>query len=97
MQTPTLGPSFFTPVSSLPTTALKTRWYMCVIVNLSALNYPDVVPEVWTHLSTHLLAGMSHEEKFQVVRMVREALVKSTGIVGAAKVCFECFEDHYGE
>ena len=90
--TPSLADDFFEPVQRLDTTSQKTRWYMCVIVNLSAMNYPDVVPAVWQHASEHFLSGLTHDEKFEATRKIREGLTKSTGIVGAAKVSRAIFK-----
>src|ERR1700712_4535303 len=86
MQTHQLGDDFFAQVESQPDRDAKTRWYMCVIVNLSSLNFPDLIPSVWKHLSEHLFPGLSHSQKFQIARKIREALTKSAGIVGLAKV-----------
>lgn len=86
--TPLLGDDFFEKVGHIPTTSDKVRWYMCVIVNLSAMNYPDLIPVVWRHLSDTLFPHMSHDERFHAARKIREGLIKSCGIVGAAKVAF---------
>ncbi|KIA75793.1 hypothetical protein HK57_00407 [Aspergillus ustus] len=79
-----LPTSFFDPVLSLsPQEGL--RWYTCVVVSLSSLNYPDVIPQVYEHLDTHLLSTLSHDDQFNAARKLREGLIKSTGIVGAAR------------
>lgn len=85
VETPILPASFFDTVLSLPSTSIRLRWYMCVIVTLSSLNYPDVIPQVYDHLDTHVLSSMSPEDRFVAVRQVREGLIKSTGIVGACR------------
>ncbi|KAL3475209.1 hypothetical protein BJX99DRAFT_230194 [Aspergillus californicus] len=82
--TPTLPASFWEPVPALPPTA-RLRWYMCVLVSLSSLNYPDVIPQVYAHADNHLLSALSPDDKFAAVRQLREALIKSTGIVGAGR------------
>lgn len=66
-------------------TEKRTRWYMCLIITLSSLNYPEVIPQVYEHFSITLLAELPAEERFGVVQKVREGLIKSTGIVGAAR------------
>ncbi|KAL2864088.1 uncharacterized protein BJX67DRAFT_390229 [Aspergillus lucknowensis] len=82
--TPALPTSFFDPVLSLPPQQ-RLRWYMCVVVSLSSLNYPDVIPQVYEHLDTHLFSTLSHDDRFTYARQLREGLIKSTGIVGAAR------------
>lgn len=85
VETPILPNSFFEPVSTLSTTSQRLRWYMCVLVALSSLNYPDVIPQVYEHLNANLLSPLSFDERFAVVRQIREGLIKSTGIAGAAR------------
>lgn len=58
---------------------------MCVIVGLSSLNYADVIPQAYTHISMNLLTSLSQDERFDAVQKVREGLTKSLGIVGAAR------------
>ncbi|KAJ5604592.1 hypothetical protein N7510_009746 [Penicillium lagena] len=83
--TPTLPASFWESVLALPSTSDRLRWYMCVLVTLSSLNYSDVVPQVYNHLDEHLLSTMSPEDRFAAAQRLREGLIKSTGIVGAAR------------
>jgi hypothetical protein len=56
-----------------------------VVVALSSLNFPDVIPQVYDHLEASLLSKLSPEDCFSYVRRLREGLIKSTGIVGAAR------------
>jgi hypothetical protein len=63
----------------------RLRWYMCVIVTLSSLGYPDVIPQVYGHLDKNLLASLSDGERFEAVQHIREGLIKSTGVVGAGR------------
>lgn len=85
-QPATLGDDFFAEVKNAhPEEAV--RWYMCVMVNLSSLNFPELIPAVWEHLRKHLLIGANHDEQFILARRMREALTKSCAIVGAARVC----------
>lgn len=85
VETPILPNSFFEQVSTLSATSQRLRWYMCVLVALSSLNYPDVIPQVYEHLDANLLSPLSFDERFAVVRQIREGLIKSTGIAGAAR------------
>lgn len=83
-ETPILTAAFFSPTASLPPPT-RLRWYMCVVVTLSSFNYPDVIPQVYAHLDSDLLSILSPEDRFSAVRKLREGLIKSTGIVGAAR------------
>jgi hypothetical protein len=85
VETPTLPASFWEPVFSLSSSSDRLRWYMCVVVALSSLNFPDVIPQVYGHLEANLLSKLSPEDCFSYVRRLREGLIKSTGIVGAAR------------
>ena len=64
----------------------RVKWYLAAIPLLSAINYPEDIPLIWTSLISHELESASHEEKLQTVRSIREALVKSCGIIGAPRV-----------
>ena len=85
VETPRIPDSFFAPVLAINDRNLKIRWYMCVIVNLSSLNYADVIPQVFSHLDTNLLSSLSDDQKYDAVQRIREGLVKSFGIAGAAR------------
>lgn len=63
----------------------RIGWYMCLIVTLSSLNYPEVIPQVYEHFNSTLISQLPPEERFEAVRKVREGLIKSVGIVGAAR------------
>lgn len=85
-ETPVLPPSFLQKVVDLSDTQERLRWYMCVMITLSSVNYPDVIPQVYAHLNEHLLSKLqSEEERKAAIGMIREGLIKSTGIVGAAR------------
>lgn len=59
---------------------------MCTIVSLSSLNYSDVIPQVYEHLDANLLSVLpSFEARKDAINRLREALIKSTGIVGAGR------------
>lgn len=83
-ETPTLPVAFFSPAASLPPPT-RLRWYMCVVVTLSSLNYPDVIPQVYAQLDSQLLSQLPPDDRFSAVRKLREGLIKSTGIAGAAR------------
>lgn len=81
-----LPTNFLREVEDLASPEEKLKWYTIVIVSLSSMNYPDGIPEVWSHLSSHYLPLIAPEERLLAARKIREALTKSLGIVGAAKV-----------
>ncbi|KAJ9608097.1 hypothetical protein H2200_007085 [Cladophialophora chaetospira] len=84
-------------------TPLRIRWYMCIIVSLSSLNYPEVIPQVYKHFDSTLLSQLDEKERFSAAQQVREGLIKSTGIVGAARTgnamrtLSECMPDEFRE
>ena len=84
-ETPVLPASFFEQVLALDNTAKRVRWYMCAIIGASSFNYPDVIPQIYRHFDTEVLSLLRPAERFAAVRKVREGLIKSTGIVGAAR------------
>lgn len=86
MTNPRLDDDFFEQVERLDIQAIKIRWYYCVIVNLGALNYPDLIPQVWDHCWQHVCQPLNHDERFKVAQKMREALIKACGIMGPAKV-----------
>lgn len=85
---PILPPSFFQEVEELKTTQEKFRWYTVLIVTLSSMNYPDEIPSVYRHFLSHYLPLIKESDRLLAARKIREALTKSVGIVGAAKVRF---------
>ena len=86
MDAPRLTGEFFAQVERIDGQDAKVRWYYCVIVNLGAMNYPEVIPQVWEHLWQHVCEPLEHDERFKVAQKVREALIKACGIMGPAKV-----------
>lgn len=76
----------FREVEELPTSAQKQRWYNVVIVALSSMNYPDAIPQVWEHFLSYYIPTLPQTKRLLAARIIREALTKSLGIVGAAKV-----------
>jgi hypothetical protein len=84
--TPSLPDEFFAQANKIDSQHGKVRWYYCVIVNLAAMNYSDVIPQVWEHLWNNVCERLGHEERFLVAQKVREALIKACAIMGPAKV-----------
>jgi hypothetical protein len=84
-QDPNIPPEFFKKVESVQDVDEKIRWYYCIFVNLAALNYPDLIPAVYAHMSEHVMSRLSHDEQFKAAQKCREAFIKGTGIQGAAK------------
>ncbi|POS77045.1 hypothetical protein DHEL01_v204562 [Diaporthe helianthi] len=84
-ETPVIEDSFFETIDALTSTEDKIRWYYCVIVNLAALNYPDLVPSVYDRFSKRVMSSLEHDAQFKAAQKLREALIKSCGIMGAAK------------
>ncbi|GAB7335033.1 hypothetical protein MBLNU13_g06892t1 [Cladosporium sp. NU13] len=86
IETPSLPHEFLNQVLQLEDVSHRVRWYMCAVVNLSSMGYPDVIPQVYEHLDVNLLSKLpSTQARKQVLSQVREALIKSTGIVGAGR------------
>ena len=86
IETPSLPREFLDQVLQLDDAGHRLRWYMCAVVNLSSMGYPDVIPQVYEHLDVNLLSELpSTQARKQVLNQVREALIKSTGIVGAGR------------
>lgn len=102
-ETPRLPSSLLQSSLGLGDTAKRIRWYMCVTVALSSLNYPDVIPQVYEHFSSNLLADLPPADRLAAVQKIREGLIKSTGIVGAARTgnairtLSNCIPDEYRE
>jgi hypothetical protein len=86
VDTPVLPDTFLKQVALLVTIEDKVRWYMCVCITLSSLNYPDVIPQVYGHLDKFLLSTLQDDDsRRQAINKIREGLIKSTGIVGAGR------------
>ncbi|KAH7030583.1 uncharacterized protein B0I36DRAFT_383559 [Microdochium trichocladiopsis] len=85
MAEPVLKPEFFRPVEMLTDKDAKIRWYYCIIVNLAGLNYPELIPSVYAHMSEHAMSGLGFDDQFKAVQKLREALIKGCGIMGPAK------------
>ena len=84
--TPTLPVSFFDKLPKTDNVKVYLRWYMCVLINLSSLGYPDVIPQVYKHLDETILSKLpDSESRKNAMSQVREGLIKSTGVVGAGR------------
>ncbi|KAI9150715.1 Peroxisomal protein 2 [Paramyrothecium foliicola] len=84
--TPILPEAFLQSVLDLCDTNDRLRWYMCVMITLSSVNYPDVIPQVYKHLDTHVLSKLQTDHsRARAISRIREGIIKSTGIVGAAR------------
>lgn len=82
----TLGKDFFNQVDQISNDDAKIRFYYCLICNVAALNYPDLVPEIFDDAWHRVLEHISEEQQFKAAQKMREALIKACGIQGAAKV-----------
>lgn len=81
-----LEDDFFKQVEDIASQKAKVRWYYCVIVNLGAMNYPEIIPQVWDHCWRHVCEPLGFDERFRIAQKMREALIKACGIMGPAKV-----------
>lgn len=68
----------------------RHAWYLVSGVTLSALNRPEEIRAVYRH-AIEKGAGSSdivpsHEERLEISRKMREALVKSSAVCGLPKV-----------
>lgn len=84
--TPKLGKQFFDQVLNLPTEEAKIRFYYCLVCTTGALNYPDIIPEIWCDAWERVLKDFGHDQQFAAAQKFREALIKACGIMGPAKV-----------
>jgi hypothetical protein len=85
-ETPTLPDTFFHALQDAKDLNERLRWYMCVMITLSSVNYPDVIPQVYAHLDINLLSKLDSENaRKSAIGRIREGIIKSTGIVGAAR------------
>ncbi len=80
---PTLDHAFVQQLAALGEPFPRLKWYIGAVVALSALNYPEEIGPLYTHLLEKYIAPGEHVEQ---TRKIKEALVKATGLHGAAKV-----------
>ncbi len=59
------------------------KWYITAIVAVAGMNYSELIPELY---KTLLAEYIPEDKHFSETRKLREALTKTCGIWGAAKV-----------
>lgn len=68
----------------------RHTWYFVSGVTLSALNRPEEISTVYKHAIERGVGSYdtvpSHDEKLEISRKMREALIKSAAICGLPKV-----------
>lgn len=73
-----------------PTLAPNT-WYIIAATTLTILNRPDEVARIYEHAITFgsrsTVSGTEYEEQLTILRRMREALIKTSAVVGVPKVC----------
>lgn len=81
-------PALLSAIRSSPRLPANT-WYMLAATALSTLNRPDEIPKVFSHALEHGGGAKdtkpSPDEQLQIARRTREALVKSSAIIGLPK------------
>lgn len=85
---PVVTPALLSAVRSYPRLP-QNSWYLLATTALSALNRPDQIPIVFNHAIEHGGGAKdtkpSQDEQLQIARRTREALVKSSAIIGLPK------------
>lgn len=79
---PTLDPEFYQRLVALGEPYPRFKWYITASVALSALNYPEEIGPLYTHLLDKYIAP---NDQANQTRKIKEALVKAAGLHGAAK------------
>lgn len=68
----------------------RHTWYFVSGVTLSALNRPEEIPAVYMHAIERGVGSTdtvpNHDERLEISRKMREALIKSAAICGLPKV-----------
>ena len=82
---PILDDAFVQELADLGAPYPRLRWYTTAIVALAAMNYPEEIGPLYTHLLEKFIPAGEHAEQ---TRKIRESLVMATGLHGAAKVYF---------
>jgi hypothetical protein len=87
---PILTADLMNSIREHPTLAPHT-WYIIAATTLTTLNRPDEVPRIYEHaitlVSRSIFSGTEHEEQLTILRRMREALIKTSAVVGVPKVC----------
>jgi hypothetical protein len=83
-----ITPGLLSAIRSTPRLPSNT-WYLLAATALSTLNRPDEIPKVFNHAIEHGGGAKdtkpSKDEQLQIARRTREALVKSSAIIGLPK------------
>ncbi|KFY23348.1 hypothetical protein V491_02585 [Pseudogymnoascus sp. VKM F-3775] len=79
---PKLSHDFIQQLAVQGETNTRFKWYITTIVALSSLNYPDEIGPLYTQL---LEKYIRQEDHYEETRKIKEALVKASGLHGAAK------------
>jgi hypothetical protein len=83
-----ITPGLLSAIRSYPRLPNNT-WYLLAATTLSTLNRPDEIPKVFQHAIQYGGGAKdtqpSHDEQLQIARRTREALVKSSAIIGLPK------------
>jgi hypothetical protein len=73
-------------------------WYIITVSVLTVLNCPDEVPKVYEHAlkfgPSETASTPEHEEQLHISRRIREALIKTSAVVGVPKVCMLYCQRH---
>ena len=81
-------PALLSTIRSYPRLPHNT-WYLLAATALSTLNRPDEIPKVFNHAIEYGGGAKdtkpSQDEQLQIARRTREALVKSSAIIGLPK------------
>ncbi len=89
MPLPIMTEAFVSAIRTNPQLPRRS-WYFIIGVTLSALNRPGEIPGVYTHAiekgMDEIPSPSSHDEKLEISRKMREALIKSSAICGLPKV-----------
>ena len=87
---PILTADLMNSIREHPTLAPHT-WYIIAATTLTTLNRPDEVARIYEHAITFgsksTVSGTEHEEQLTILRRMREALIKTSAVVGVPKVC----------
>ncbi len=74
-------------------------WYIIAATILTVLNRPAEVSRIYEHAITFgsgsTVSGTEHEEQLTILRRMREALIKTSAVVGVPKVCVALLLDRY--
>jgi hypothetical protein len=73
----------------------KQSWYFIAAVTISIINRPDEIQKVYTYALNHEVSEnyspLEHDERLNISRRIREALVKASTIGGVPRVSLHTF------